>query len=86
MKDAIENLKEFIGAQQAVVNKNVAKSGNNRNGKDKAVEVITGKGNRNEIGKSKLKPAVINWLTQKNYKFSEINPGSLKVYLKGHKM
>jgi len=79
VKDAIENLKEFIGQQQAVANKNVSKNG--RNG-TKTVEVITGKGNRNEVGKSKLKPAVINWLIQKSYKYSEINPGSLKVYLK----
>jgi len=49
------------------------------------VEVVTGKGNRSEHGKSRLRPAVINWLEQKKYRYSEINPGALRIYLKGVK-
>ena len=47
------------------------------------VEVVTGKGNRSEHGKSRLRPAVVNWLEQKKYRYSEVNPGALKIYLKG---
>lgn len=46
------------------------------------VEVVTGKGNRSDNGISKLKPAVVNWLDQRNLHHSEVNPGCLKIYLK----
>ena len=46
------------------------------------VEVVTGKGNRSTNGISKLKPAVVNWLDQRNLHHSEVNPGCLKIYLK----
>jgi DNA-nicking Smr family endonuclease len=46
------------------------------------VEVVTGKGNRSDNGKSRLRPAVTNWLEQKQYRYSEINAGALRIYLK----
>jgi NEDD4-binding protein 2 len=49
------------------------------------VEVVTGKGNRSDNGKSRLRPAVTNWLEQKKYRYSDINPGALRIYLKGTK-
>ena len=46
------------------------------------VEVVTGKGNRSDNGISRLKPAVVDWLGQRNLQHSEVNPGCLKIYLK----
>uniref|UniRef100_A0A6V7L1S7 Smr domain-containing protein n=1 Tax=Bracon brevicornis TaxID=1563983 RepID=A0A6V7L1S7_9HYME len=43
--------------------------------------IITGRGARSTNGVSKLKPAVSQKLTSKNIKFSELNPGCLKITL-----
>jgi len=51
-------------------------------GEDGSIEIVTGKGNRSENGKSRLRPAVINWLDQKKYRYTEINSGAFKVYFK----
>ena len=53
-----------------------------RRGQVEVVEVVTGKGNRSENGKSRLKPAVANWLEQKKFPYSEANPGCLRVQLR----
>ena len=46
------------------------------------MDVITGKGNRSENGKSRLRPAVQNWLDQKSYSYTEVNVGCFRVRLK----
>lgn len=51
-------------------------------GEDGSIEIVTGKGNRSENGKSRLRPAVINWLDQKKYRYTEINSGAFKIYFK----
>jgi len=73
MGEAIKQLQKFIQAREACI-----RSAN----EEMQVEVITGKGNRSTNGLSKLRPAITNWLQQKNYRFSEVNSGSLLVYLK----
>jgi len=69
--DAIKQLQMFIQTKVGLLRND-----------EMSVEIVTGKGNRSENGKSRLRPAVVNWLEQKNYRFSEINSGALKVYLK----
>ena len=47
-----------------------------------SVEIVTGRGNRSDHGKSRLRPAVTNWLLQKNYTYSDVNEGCLKVMIR----
>ena len=68
---AIKQLQHFIGQWERFVNVGRKPS--------QAVEIITGRGNRSESGKSKLKPAVTTWLNQKKYNYSEVNDGCFKV-------
>ncbi|XP_045140093.1 NEDD4-binding protein 2 [Echinops telfairi] len=46
------------------------------------LSVITGRGNHSLGGVARIKPAVIKYLTSHGFKFSEIEPGCLKVMLK----
>ena len=70
-QEAIKQLQHFIGQWERFVNVGRKPS--------QAVEIITGRGNRSESGKSKLKPAVITWLNQKRHNYSEVNDGCIKV-------
>ena len=70
--EAIRQLDTFMAVRLAGLKK----------GGSQWVEVVTGKGNRSGNGKAKLKPAVVNWLDQRNLQHSEVNPGCLKIYLK----
>ena len=70
--EAVHQLALFLGERQLRL----------RKGQQEWVEVVTGKGNRSDNGKSRLRPAVQNWLDQKNYSYSEVNQGCLKVQLK----
>lgn len=72
--DAIKQLQQFISQKEAIA----------RNGGTGilTVDIITGKGNRSENGKSRLRPAVQNWLEQKNYLFTEVNIGCFRVKIK----
>jgi len=73
--DAIKQLQQFISQKEAQ-----ARSGSSGG---QTVDVITGKGNRSENGKSRLRPAVQNWLDQKKYFYTEVNIGCFRVRLKG---
>ena len=68
----MKQLSEFISERQVRLKK----------GQVESVEVVTGKGNRSDNGRSRLRPAVQNWLDQKKYPYSEVNSGCLKVQLK----
>lgn len=70
--DAVKQLNAFVTERLAGL----------RRGQVEVVEVVTGKGNRSENGKSRLKPAVANWLEQKKFPYSEANPGCLRVQLR----
>ena len=70
--EAMRQLNTFVAERMAGLKK----------GGSEWVEVVTGKGNRSDNGKSRLKPAVINWLDQKSLQHSEVNPGCLKIHLK----
>lgn len=70
--DAVKQLNAFVAERLAGL----------RRGQVEVVEVVTGKGNRSENGKSRLKPAVANWLEQKKFTYSESNPGCLRVQLR----
>ena len=70
--EAIRQLGTFVAVRLAGLKK----------GGSELVEVVTGKGNRSGNGISRLKPAVVNWLDQRNLHHSEVNPGCLKIYLK----
>jgi len=72
--DAIKQLQQFISQKEAI-----ARSGSSGS---QSVDVITGKGNRSENGKSRLRPAVQNWLDQKSYSYTEVNVGCFRVRLK----
>ena len=72
--DAVKQLSAFISQWEKVVSE--GKKGS------LSLEVITGRGNRSDHGKSRLRPAVTNWLAQKNYTFSEVNEGCLKVVIR----
>ena len=47
-----------------------------------SVEIVTGRGNRSDNGRSRLRPAVTNWLAQKHYNYSDVNEGCLKVTIR----
>ena len=47
------------------------------------MEVVTGKGNRSENGKSRLRPAVQQWLDQKGFSYSEVNSGCVRLEVRG---
>ena len=70
--EAMRQLNTFVAERTAGLKK----------GGSEWVEVVTGKGNRSDNGRSRLKPAVINWLDQKSLQYSEVNPGCLKIHLK----
>ena len=70
--EAMRQLNTFVAERLAGLKK----------GGSEWVEVVTGKGNRSDNGRSRLKPAVINWLDQKGFQHSEVNPGCLKIHLK----
>ena len=70
--EAMRQLNTFIAERMAGLKK----------GGSEWVEVVTGKGNRSDNGRSRLKPAVVNWLDQKSLQYSEVNPGCLKIHLK----
>merc|ERR1719219_3133880 len=72
--DAVKQLSGFISQWEKIVSEG-KKPGLN-------VEIVTGRGNRSDGGKSRLRPAVTNWLCQKNYTFSDVNEGCLKVLIK----
>merc|ERR1711953_1480941 len=74
-EEAMRQLDTFVAERLAGLKK----------GGSEWVEVVTGKGNRSDNGISKLKPAVVNWLDQRNLHHSEVNPGCLKIYLKAPK-
>jgi len=75
--DAIKQLQQFITQREGMGRS--SKSGT------ESVEVVTGKGNRSENGKSRLRPAVQNWLDQKNYSYTEVNSGCFRVSIKSGK-
>ena len=74
--EAIKQLQHFIGQWEAYVKKS-------RN--SQSLEIVTGRGNRSEQGKSRLRPAVTTWLAQKNFQYSEVNDGCLKVTIRPRK-
>ncbi|KAM9678987.1 NEDD4-binding protein 2 isoform 2-T3 [Trichechus inunguis] len=53
-----------------------------QNGGKPYLSVITGRGNHSQGGIARIKPAVIKYLTNHSFRFSEIKPGCLKVMLK----
>jgi len=72
--DAVKQLSSFISQWEKIVTEGKKSSLN--------VEIITGRGNRSDNGKSRLRPAVTNWLAQKNYNYSDVNEGCLKVMIR----
>jgi DNA-nicking Smr family endonuclease len=70
--EAVQQLAAFVQERE----------GGLRRGQAVSIEVVTGQGHRSDNGKSRLKPAIQNWLDQKKYQYSEVNPGCLKVHLK----
>nr|CAG4640919.1 EOG090X07J8 [Eulimnadia texana] len=68
VKEALSYLESFIAEVS-------------RDGKT-VVTVITGQGNHSINGRARIKPAVEAFLCQKKYRFYELNPGALRVYLK----
>ncbi|XP_026215668.1 NEDD4-binding protein 2 isoform X2 [Anabas testudineus] len=46
------------------------------------LSVITGRGNHSQGGIARIRPAVIDYLTSKHYRFSEPKPGLMLVFLK----
>ncbi|XP_058809583.1 uncharacterized protein LOC131674775 [Phymastichus coffea] len=48
----------------------------------KIIFIITGRGLRSVNGQSKIKPAIAKELNHKRFRFTEVNPGMLKVVLK----
>jgi len=72
--DAVQQLSAFISQWEKIVTEG-KKTGLN-------VEIVTGRGNRSDNGKSRLRPAVTNWLGQKNYNYSDVNEGCLKVMIR----
>lgn len=43
--------------------------------------VVTGRGKHSEGGRARLKPAVLNYVKQKGYRFSVLNAGTIKITL-----
>ena len=76
--EAIKQLHHFIGHWENFVN--VGKKSS------QTVEVITGRGNRSDNGKSRLRPAVATWLNQKNHTYSEVNDGCFRVTIRPKKI
>ena len=74
--EAIKQLQHFIGHWDSYVKKS-------RN--SQTLEIVTGRGNRSDNGKSRLRPAVTTWLAQKNWQYSEVNDGCLKVTIRPKK-
>ena len=70
--DAIRHLAEFLAQWEASLARRETVT----------VEIVTGRGNRSHHGRSRLRPAVTNWLIQKNFTFREVNEGCLKVDIK----
>ncbi|KAM4807656.1 NEDD4-binding protein 2 [Rhinophrynus dorsalis] len=46
------------------------------------LSVITGRGNHSQGGVARIKPAVVDYLTNQNFRFQEIRPGVLRITLK----
>lgn len=46
------------------------------------LSVITGRGNHSQGGVARIRPAVLDYLTKKHYRFTEPKPGLLLVSLK----
>jgi len=76
--DAIKQLSDFLGQKEASLSRGGYSSEN-----ETSVEVITGKGNRSDKGRSRLRPAVQIWLEQKGYQFTQVNSGAFKVTVRG---
>ena len=72
--EAIKQLQKFVSQWESFLTLGKKPS--------QALEIVTGRGNRSDNGKSRLRPAVAAWLTQKNYQYSEVNDGCYKVTLK----
>ncbi|KAM5192931.1 NEDD4-binding protein 2 [Mantella aurantiaca] len=53
-----------------------------QNGGSLHLLVITGRGNRSQGGVPRIKPAVIDYLTNHDYRFQEKTPGALRITLK----
>ena len=45
------------------------------------LEVVTGKGKHSQGGQARIKPAVLSFFREKNFKFKEINEGAIIVLL-----
>jgi len=76
--DAIKQLSDFLTQKEASLSRGGFSSQN-----ETSVEVITGKGNRSDKGRSRLRPAVQIWLEQKGYQFTQVNSGAFKVVVRG---
>ncbi|EDO49717.1 predicted protein, partial [Nematostella vectensis] len=46
------------------------------------ISVVTGRGNHSRGGKAKIKPAVLEYLRQHDYRHEQLHPGLVRVYLK----
>ncbi|XP_053560013.1 NEDD4-binding protein 2 [Bombina bombina] len=53
-----------------------------KNGGKSHLSVITGRGNHSQGGVARIKPAVIDYLKNHDFRFSEIRPGVLRITLK----
>ena len=71
-EEALRQLSNFVAERRSRLER----------GRSEMVEVVTGKGNRSKNGRSRLKPAVVSWLDQKNIQHFEVNQGCLKIHLK----
>ena len=71
-EEALRQLNNFVAERRSRLER----------GGSEMVEVVTGKGNRSKNGRSRLKPAVVSWLDQKNIQHFEVNQGCLKIHLK----
>ncbi|CAG9863796.1 unnamed protein product [Phyllotreta striolata] len=72
VKEAVPALDVFLDRNINLLKQSSLKSSEH-------LQIITGRGNRSREGKSKIKPAVIARLTQRNIKYVVLNPGLLKV-------
>ncbi|XP_015770243.1 PREDICTED: NEDD4-binding protein 2-like [Acropora digitifera] len=73
VSEAIEALRNFL-SEKSDPNCSPSKRGG------KVISVITGRGNKSRGGKARIKPAILEYLKESNYRYSEPRPGLVNVH------
>ncbi|XP_067039783.1 NEDD4-binding protein 2-like isoform X2 [Acropora muricata] len=73
VSEAIEALRNFLSEKS-----DPTCSPSKRGGK--VISVITGRGNNSRGGKARIKPAILEYLKESNYRYSEPRPGLVNVH------